>query len=43
MANEHADLLTNNRIKPIIQGRNFFSDLEILVFVLNPLQKAVLF
>jgi hypothetical protein len=41
MADEHANLLTNNRIKLIIQGRNFFSDLEILAFVLNPLRKAV--
>lgn len=31
-----------NRIKSIIQSRNFFSDLEILAFVLNPIRKAVL-
>lgn len=38
----HDRLLTNDRIKPIIQSRNFFSDLQILSFVLNPLKKAVL-
>ncbi|PKY34320.1 hypothetical protein RhiirB3_395468 [Rhizophagus irregularis] len=43
MVNEYENLLTNQRIKLIIQGRNFFPDLEILAFVLNPLQKAILF
>src|SRR4051812_25373823 len=42
MANEHENLLTNHRIKLIIQGRNFFSDLEILAFILNLLRKAIL-
>ena len=40
MVNENADI--TNRIKPIVQDRNFFSDLEILAFVLNPIRKAVL-
>lgn len=43
MVDENADLfVTNNRIKQLIQGRNFFSDLKILAFVLNPLRKAIL-
>jgi hypothetical protein len=43
MVDEYANLLTtNNRIKTIIQGRNFFSDLKILAFVLNPLRKTIL-
>src|SRR5437762_2060771 len=42
MVAEHSNYLTNNRIKPIIQGRNFFDDLKILAFVLNPLRKAIL-
>jgi hypothetical protein len=42
MANKHENLLTNNHIKLIIQGYNFFSDLKVLAFVLNPLQKAIL-
>ena len=43
MVNEYANLLTtNSRIKTIIQGRNFFSDLKILAFVLNPLRKSIL-
>ena len=42
MIDEYENLLTDYRIKIIIQRRNFFSDLEILAFTLNPLQKAVL-
>jgi hypothetical protein len=43
MVDEYENLLaTNNRIKIIIQGRNFFSDLKILAFVLNPLRKSIL-
>ena len=38
---EYANLLII-KIKTIIQGRNFFSDLKILAFVLNPLRKAIL-
>jgi|SRR5829696_555050 len=38
---EYANLLTV-KIKAIIQGRNFFSDLKILAFVLNPLRKTIL-
>lgn len=38
----HHNLLTNDKIKPIIQSRNFFSNLQILSFVLDPLRKAVL-
>src|SRR3954471_22507130 len=38
----HHSLLTNDKIKPIIQSRSFFSNLRILSFVLNPLKKAVL-
>ncbi|CAJ0832136.1 15470_t:CDS:2, partial [Entrophospora sp. SA101] len=34
--------LLNDKVKHIIQGRNFFSDLRILAFVLNPLRKAIL-
>ncbi|GBB92156.1 hypothetical protein RclHR1_19720002 [Rhizophagus clarus] len=42
MINKHENLLTNYYIKLIIQRHNFFSDLEILAFVLNPLRKAIL-
>ena len=42
MVNDHAELLTNSKVKAIIQGYNFFSDLKILAFVLDPLCKAVL-
>src|SRR5204863_43670 len=34
--------LTNDNVVQIIQLRNFFSDLRILAFVLEPLRKAVL-
>ena len=34
--------LTNDNVVWIIQSRNFFSDLRILAFVLEPLRKAVL-
>jgi len=34
--------LLNDKVKRVIQTRNFFSDLRILSFVLNPLRKAVL-
>jgi hypothetical protein len=39
---EHHHLLTNDKIKPIIQARNFFADLRILSFILDPLKKTVL-
>src|SRR5437764_987462 len=42
MASDHDKVLTNNKIKPIIQSRNFFSNLQVLGFVLDPLRKAVL-
>jgi hypothetical protein len=42
IANNHEHLLTNDRIKPIIRSRNFFSNLRVLAFVLAPLRKAVL-
>ena len=41
MVDEYANLLIT-KIKTIIQGRNFFSDLKILAFVLNPLRKTIL-
>ncbi|CAB4411334.1 unnamed protein product [Rhizophagus irregularis] len=34
--------LLNDKVKRVIQTQNFFSDLRILSFVLNPLRKAVL-
>lgn len=34
--------LLNDKVKRVIQTRNFFSDLRILSFVLSPLRKAVL-
>jgi len=42
MANNHDCLLTNDKIKRIIQSRDFFSNLRVLAFVLDPLRKAVL-
>ena len=41
MVNEYTNLLTA-KIKTIIQGCNFFLDLKILAFVLNPLRKTIL-
>ncbi|CAJ0640421.1 3345_t:CDS:1, partial [Entrophospora sp. SA101] len=41
ITSQHNHLL-NDKVKHIIQGRNFFSDLRILAFVLNPLRKAIL-
>ena len=38
----HHSLLTNDKIKPIIQSQSFFLNLQILLFVLNPLRKTVL-
>jgi hypothetical protein len=38
----NGNLLTNDSIAQIIQSRNFFPDLQILAFVLEPLRKAVL-
>ena len=38
----HQNLLTNDKIKTIIRAQNFFSNLRVLLFVLNPLRKAVL-
>jgi len=34
--------LSNSRVKTIIEGRNFWSDLKILAFVLDPLRKVIL-
>lgn len=42
MVTEHANILKNTKVKAIIEGRNFWSDLKILAFVLNPLRKAIL-
>ena len=42
MVANYDHLLTNDKIKQIIQFRGFFSDLRILGFVLDPLRKAVL-
>lgn len=42
MATNYDHLLTNDKIKQIIQLRGFFSDLRVLAFVLDPLRKAVL-
>ena len=42
IALNHDHLLTNDRIKGIIQSQNFFSNLQVLEFVLDLLRKAVL-
>ncbi|PKC52732.1 hypothetical protein RhiirA1_480816 [Rhizophagus irregularis] len=42
MVSDHDKVLTNDKIKLIIQSRNFFSNLRVLGFVLDPLKKAVL-
>ncbi|GET65305.1 ribonuclease H-like domain-containing protein [Rhizophagus irregularis DAOM 181602=DAOM 197198] len=42
MASDHDKVLTNDKIKLIIQSRNFFSNLRVLGFVLDSLRKAVL-
>ncbi|RIA87069.1 hypothetical protein C1645_828321 [Glomus cerebriforme] len=39
---DHADSLSKTRVKAIIEGRNFWSDLKILAFVLDLLHKAIL-
>ena len=41
MVDEYTNLLIA-KIKTIIQGYNFFSDLKILAFILNPLRKTIL-
>ena len=41
MVNNHDGLLTNDKVKRIIQSRDFFSNLKVLAFVLDPLRKAV--
>ncbi|GET00819.1 hypothetical protein GLOIN_2v1792352 [Rhizophagus clarus] len=42
MIMEHANCLTKTKVKVIIEGCNFWSDLKILAFVLDPLRKAIL-
>jgi len=42
VTNYHQSTTASDRIKTIIQSRNFFSDLRVLSFVLEPLRKAVL-
>jgi hypothetical protein len=42
LVTDHHHLLTNDKIKPIIQARNFFADLRILSFILDPLKKMIL-
>ncbi|PKC50264.1 hypothetical protein RhiirA1_486902, partial [Rhizophagus irregularis] len=42
MASDHDKVLTNDKIKLIIQSRIFFSNLRVLGFVLDFLRKAVL-
>src|SRR3954469_10771166 len=41
VTNYHQSTTASDRIKTIIQSRNFFSDLRVLSFVLKPLRKAV--
>ena len=40
LAANHSSYLSNKRIKSIIEGRDFFPDLEILAFVLNPIRET---
>jgi len=42
MAANYSNYLTNDKIKSIICSWNFFNELKVLAFVLNPLCKAVL-
>ena len=42
MANNFSNYLTNERIRPIIRSWNFFNELKVLAFILNPLCNAVL-
>lgn len=42
MAKNFSDYLTNDKIRPIIRSWNFFNELKILAFILNPLCNAVL-
>jgi hypothetical protein len=42
MVNNYSNLLSNDRIKPIIRSWNFFNDLKILAFILHPLRNTVL-
>jgi hypothetical protein len=41
MVTNHSNYL-NDSIRNVIRGRNFFDDLKILAFVLNPIREAVL-
>src|ERR1043166_2671197 len=42
MVTNYSNYLTNDKIKSIICSWNFFNELKVLSFVLNPLCKAVL-
>ncbi|GBB93726.1 hypothetical protein RclHR1_02220021 [Rhizophagus clarus] len=42
MVENHTEYLTNTRIKAIVNGHNFWADLNILAFILNLLRKAIL-
>jgi hypothetical protein len=42
MATNYSDYLTNDKIKSIICAWNFFNELKVLAFVLNPLCKIIL-
>ena len=42
MAANYSNYLTNDKIKSIICSWNFFNELKVLAFVLNPLCKTIL-
>ena|SRR6266496_2417081 len=42
MAANYSNYLTNDKIKNIICSWNFFNELKVLAFVLNPLCKVIL-
>jgi hypothetical protein len=42
MANNHSNILSNEKIRPIIRSWNFFNDLKVLSFIIRPLHDTVL-
>ncbi|RGB23889.1 hypothetical protein C1646_773860 [Rhizophagus diaphanus] len=42
LASNYSNILSNEKIKPIIRSWNFFNDLKVLAFILKPLRDTVL-
>ncbi|GBC20717.2 ribonuclease H-like domain-containing protein [Rhizophagus irregularis DAOM 181602=DAOM 197198] len=42
LASNYSNILSNEKIKPIIRSWNFFNDLKVLAFILKPLRDTIL-